>query len=193
MKAVIVWVAVAFLGLSASSCLEQGSGHVWGERLEVADCGDVGVWEPFTMELTYLSALRAGDVVLLRVSDSSQLIEVTDSLTIYVPSYDDVQARIQADGVATFPIGSEGVSASLVLLNTCPSSTTPLLASTGTITFYQLGTVTGEVIKAEMSFELTDARSAELIGLSFQASIDFEVRAGTPYESFSDPRRQRGE
>jgi hypothetical protein len=193
MKAVIVSFVIAFWGLSASACVDQGSGFVRGERLELTDCGDVGPWTPFDMELSYLSALRADDVVVIRASDTSQLVEFADSFVITIPSYEAVRTQIATEGAATVLIGPDGVVVSLALIETCPDSMTPLMGREGTITFTHLGTLTGERIAAELEFELINARSQESVGIAFRASIDFKVQAGTPYESFSDPRRQHGE
>jgi len=193
MKALIVSIVLGCWGITASACLDQGSGFIRGERLEVADCGGSEVWAPFDAELSFFSALRGNDVVLIRVSDTSQLIEVADSLAITIPSYQAVQEQIAADGSATFPIGPDGVSVSLTLLASCPESMTALTGGAGSITLTQLGTLTGERIAAELEFDLIDARTSEVVGITFEASLDFKVQAGTPHESFSDTRRQHGE
>jgi len=118
---------------------------------------------------------------------------VSDSLVITVENYAAVRAQIAAEGAATLPLGADGAQVSMAMLDTCPESMIPLIGVNGSVTFTQLGTLTGDRISAELEFDLIDARTLEIVGPAFDVSFDFEVQAGTPHENFSDPRRQHGE
>ena len=188
-----VWGVAVLWGLLASACIDQGQGVVRGERLELGDCDGQRTWAPYEMEVVYLSTLRATDALIIRASDTEELPDVSDSLTITLESYDAVQAAIASEGVASFSLDSGAVTLGLSLLASCPQSTTSLLGENGTLTIYELGTRTGERVRADLNFELIDGRTGDVVGQEFSASLDFEIQAGTPYESFSDLPSQHGE
>ena len=193
MKAVATSLLLVFWGLTATACIDQGSGVMRAESLMIADCGEAGVWTSLEMEFSYLSVLRATDAAVIRVSTTSQMAPVSDSLVITVENYAAVRAQIAAEGAATLPLGADGSQVSMSMLDTCPESMIPLIGVNGSVTFTQLGTLTGDRISAELEFDLIDARTLEIVGPAFDVSFDFEVQAGTPHENFSDPRRQHGE
>ena len=193
MKAVVASLVLVFWGLTAAACIDQGSGVMRAESLTIADCGEGGVWNSLEMELSYLSVLRASDAAVIRVSTTSQMAPMSDSLIITVEHYAAVQALIVAEGAATLPLGVDGTQVSMAMLGTCPESMIPLMGANGSVPFTQLGTLTGDRISAELEFDLIDARTQEVVGPAFEVSFDFEVQAGTPHENFSDPRRQHGE
>ena len=184
----------ALLGLVPTVGCVQGSGFIHGERLDVEDCGQVHeFWEPFDMSLTFLGVVRATDVVMLRASATSQWAEFADSLLIHVASYEQVRSDLDLYGTSTLQVDEGEVAIGLSLQGLCRGSTVPLEAATGAVTFSRLGTVSGDQVTADLVFDVVDKRSGEQVGTGFEAAIDFEVEAGTPFELFSDVGRQNGE
>ena len=185
---------VSLLGLIPTWGCDQGSGFVHGDRLDVEDCGQQPeFWEPFDMSLSFLGVVRATDVVMLRASATSQWAEFADSLLIHVASYDQVQADLAVGSTSSLDVAAGEVAIGLSLQGLCKGSTVPLEAATGTVTFSRLGTISGDHVTADLSFDIVDKRTGELVGTGFEAAIDFQVEAGTPFELFSDVGRQHGE
>jgi len=178
--------------LALTGC-EQGTGFVHGERLEIDDCGDSVSWEPFDMSLEFLGVVRATDVVMLRASATSQWPDRTDSLLVQVASHENVREQLAELGAATLEVNAGDVAIGLSLMGRCPDSVTPLVAMNGTVVFSELGTVGGDQVTGTLTFDLFDQRSGELVGVDFEAALDFEVMSGTPFELFSDVSRQHGE
>ena len=186
----LAWLLVA---LSAASCVDQGPGVLTSDQLIIPDCASEGTWQPFELALPFLGVVRSGEVVLLRLSKTSQLTELTDSLLIHVHDYEGVTTALQASGEARLEVASGEVSIGLSMLGSCPDSFAALEADGGWVSFTRLGTLTGDMIVATFEFTLEDRRSGEPVGAVFSGSIAHEVLAGTPYENFSDVARQHGE
>ncbi|MDP6944584.1 MAG: hypothetical protein QF464_10575 [Myxococcota bacterium] len=183
---------VMMLSLAPLHGCHQGDGFVHGDRLDVEDCGDQGHWEPFDMSLEFLGVVRAKDVVMLRASATSQWSDLTDSLLIHIASYDQVRSALDLSDTATLSVSEGEVAIGLSLLGLCPDSTVPLEADNGVVTFTRLGTVSGDQVTGVLTFDIADKRTGEVVGTGFDAAIDFQVEAGTPFELFSDVGRQHG-
>jgi hypothetical protein len=181
-----------WLWSALAACADQGSGVVFGPRLELASCEELDdrrVFEPFRLELDFLGTERDYDVVVLELAPRGQLWPSPDTLAITVEDVDQVQAEIAELGQATRFLG-DGVRVGLALMRTCPRSTDALVGTGGSATFFALGYHRGDRVKADLAFDLLEVRSTAVVGSGFQATIDFEVDLGSPQQQFIDPDEQ---
>lgn len=191
----VVAIVALVVGLVGGGC-DTGGGFVRGDLLVVEGCRGDGrdrTFEPFDMELTFMGAERAGDVVLVRLAPEAGQPQELDQLVIVVDGYEAARAGIAEGGEVTMPLralataspGEEQVEVGLVLLQRCSTSLAPLRAASGEVTFVRLGATRGERVVGSMRFELMDDRSGEIVGHGFVAEFDFEVAIGQPSRLFS--------
>lgn len=200
-RSLVSGLPVLLLAGLGMGCDAPGSGEVRGDQLTLEDCSEFEEGAPFEMPLTFLGVVRGGDLAIARASAASRLASDDDQIVLIVRDVPALEAALKVGGAAdpgaTLDVAAEEVAVGLSLHARCPTATTPLMASEGTVSFSRFGTEPGARVAATMSFELADARTLEeaaptILGEGFSGTLDFEVRVGTPYQNFNDPIGQGG-
>jgi len=181
---------LAFVVLFMGACGSQGSGFVHGERLELPSCDELDVartYQPFEMDLTFMSLLRDKNVMTITFSPTPRIWPVPDSLIITVDDMEGLLDELENEGSAERSVDGPGVGVALSLASSCPKNTAALRATHGTIRFDELGFRKGDPVRATLDFDLIDMRDGTQIGDLFDAEVNFLVEVGSPAQPFSDP------
>lgn len=196
------FAATVVLGVGGGTLIacDQGEGAVIGDSLFVADCKGISqdrLFEPFSMSIEKLGFNEDRGVVSIRLSSSFQPLDRSDVLAIALADAAALRDEIATSGSATrqfinpgavgtvLPEPGAAARAGLILLERCTFMPQSLVAGDGTITLTALGRDRGDVIKGQMTFEVVDRRSGDVVGRGFAADFDFEIDTGTPYTSYT--------
>jgi hypothetical protein len=172
------------------ACGSQGSGFVHGERLEIGSCeelNDTQIYQPFEMNLTFMSLLRDENVMTITFSPYRRLWPVPDSLVITVDDMEGLLDDLEAEGSAKRSVDEPGVGVALSLPSSCPKNTTALRATNGYVRFDELGFHKNDRVRATLEFDLIGMRNGTQLGDLFDAEVNFNVEVGSPAQPFSDP------
>jgi hypothetical protein len=171
-------------------CTHNDTGTLHGDFLVVHDCRD-GIdvlFQPYEMDGNFFSLQHLGNIAFIRMQPGGQPLHRSDALVIQVSDPQFIKQRIGQRIYLDNPL----VRATLHVMDSCPNTTQSMTADedpgdneVGHITFSKFGIGKGDEVAAVLVFDLRDERTGEMVGLGFEASFEFTVKVGQPYQPFS--------
>ncbi len=181
--------AVAMLG-----CSYADHASLEADSLTVTPCRDhqPRTFAPYRLDAGLLRWFAAEGVGTLEARTGYRAATLSDAMVVQFADTEDVRRRLTADPTTTFAVDGSAIRLSLVLAETCPDTTQPLVASAGALTLSSFEPWKGGHIEGRGTVDLTDARqaagdpTASLLVRGARVEFSMKVRSGPPHEDFTN-------
>lgn len=184
----LLLAAVAALGCSYSD-----HASIEADSLTVTPCRDdqPRTFAPYRLDAGLLRWFAAEGVGTLEARAGYRAATISDAIIVQFGDTEEVRRRLAADPSAAFAVDGSAVRLSLVLAETCPDATQPLVASAGTLTLSSFEPWKGGRIEGRGTVDLVDARevaqdpAARPLVRGARVEFSMKVRSGPPHEDFT--------
>lgn len=185
---------VLVVSLLTTACSYSDHAFIEAESLTVTPCQDhqPRTFAPFRLEAELLRWFAAEGVGTLEARAGYRAATISDAIVVQFSDTDDIQRRVASDPSTAFTVDGDSIRLSLVLAETCPDSTQPLVGRAGTLTLSSFEPWKGGHIEGQGTADLYDSRAVArdpatpplVRGARFEFSM--KVRSGPPHEDFTD-------
>jgi len=185
-------IVMAFCAASFA-CTTSDYGTLEAASLTVSPCEDhqPRTFAPFHFEANLMRWFAAEGVATIEMRTGYRAVTISDIAVLQFADTDDVRRRFLQDPATRFSVDGDAIRLSVVLSQTCPDATQPLVAVSGSLTFREFEPWKGGHIAGEGTVVLADARSdrsAVLLAKDVRLAFSMKVRSGPPYEDFTNWR-----
>lgn len=164
------------------------------DTLTVTPCRDhePRTYAPFRLEAPLLRWFAAEGVGTLEARSGYRAATISDAMVVQFADTEAIRRRLASDPKTSFAVGGDAIRLSLVLAETCPDATQPIVASSGTVTLSSFEPWKGGHIEGEGTVDLADSRAlakdptAPLLVRGARFGFSMKVRAGPPHEDFTN-------
>lgn len=180
--------------LQVLGCSYPDNAFLEAETLTVMPCRDrqPRTFAPFRLEAGLLRWFAAEGVGTLEARSGYRASTISDALVVQFEDTEGIRRRLAADPTDPFTVDNQKIRLSLVLAETCPDATQPIVASGGTLTLSSFEPWMGGHIEGEGHVDLVDGRALAKdpgtppLVRRAQVKFSMKIRSGPPHEDFTN-------
>ncbi len=184
---------VAAAAVAWSGCSYSDHASLEADSLTVTPCRDhqPRTFAPYRLDAGLLRWFSAEGVGTLEARSGYRAATISDAFVVQFGDTEDVRRRVAEDPSTGFAVDGKAIRLSLVLAETCPNATQPLVASAGTLILSSFEPWKGGHIEGEGMVDLVDARqvaddpAAPPLVRGARVVFSMKVRSGPPHEDFT--------
>lgn len=184
----------SFAAVGVTACSYSDHAFLEADSLTVTPCRDhqPRTFAPYRLDAGLLRWFAAEGVGTLEARAGYRAATISDAVVVQFGDTEDVRRRLAADPSTVFAVDGSAIRLSLVLAETCPNATQPLVASAGTLTLSSFEPWRGGHIEGKGAVDLVDARqvaddpTAPPLVRGARVEFSMTVRSGPPHEDFTN-------